>query len=57
MPKLARLALVFAAAIGILAIAYYVVGGFVGAVLPLVALAVFWIGLKNYVVPKRERPE
>ena len=57
MAKNARLALVFAVALGILAIAYYVVGGFIGAVLPLIALAVFWIGLKNYVVPKKDRPE
>ena len=48
-----RLAVVFAASIGILAIAYFAVSGFVGAVLILVALAVFWLGLKHYVAPKQ----
>ncbi|HKD93570.1 MAG TPA: hypothetical protein VKB43_02545 [Gaiellaceae bacterium] len=53
MPAPVRLALVFAASIAILGIAYFVVSGFIGAVLILVALAVFWIGLKQYVVPKQ----
>ena len=48
-----RLAIIFAIALGLEAVAWFVVGGFASIVLVMVGLAVFWIGLKHYVVPKQ----